>query len=232
MFLHTFNQNATEAIMIAGYLDHTLLAPGATESDIRKLCREGLEYHFKSICVSGAWVELCASLLAGSDVLVAAVVGFPHGNSETASKCFEAETYFTNGARELDVVMNVGWMLSGKTTEVRRELDRIREAAPRAILKLILETCYLSEAQKRLGCRLALEAGWDYVKTSTGFGTAGATLQDVRLMKSEVGNAMGIKASGGIREYETAVKYLQSGATRIGTSSGPEIVKGEVSAGS
>jgi deoxyribose-phosphate aldolase len=211
---------------MARYLDHTLLAPNALESDIRSSCREGLEYNFRAVCVAGTWVELCRSMLAGSTVQVAAVVGFPHGNSTSASKCIEAETCFGKGAGELDMVLNVGWMASGRTREVEKELRLLRQAVPLAVLKLILETCYLDERQKRLACQLALETGWDYVKTSTGFGPAGATLEDVRLMKSAVGDALGVKASGGIRDYETARQYIQAGATRIGTSSGPAIVRG------
>ena len=157
-------------------------------------------------------------------MLLAAVLGFPHGNSTSSSKCLEAEAYFKNGADELDMVINVGWMRSGRIKQIETELALIRKAVPQAVLKLILETCYLNDDQKRLACQLAMGAGWDYVKTSTGFGTGGATLADVRLMKEEVRNTMGIKASGGIRDYKTALKYLKEGATRIGTSSGPAIV--------
>lgn len=210
---------------IARYLDHTQLAPNSTESDILKLCNEGLEYNFRAICVAGSWVEFCKSQLAGSPVLLAAVLGFPHGNTTSSSKCFEAETYFKNGADELDMVINVGWMRSGQTKPIEAELALIRKAVPEGVLKLILETCYLNNDQKRLACQLAMEAGWDYVKTSTGFGKAGATLEDVRLMKHEVKNTMGIKASGGIRDYQTALKYINAGASRIGTSSGPAIVQ-------
>ena len=209
---------------IARYIDHTQLAPNTTESDILKLCQEGLEYGFRAICVAGTWVEFSKSQLSGSPVLLAAVLGFPHGNSTSSSKCLEAEAYFKNGADELDMVINVGWMRSGRIKQIETELALIRKAVPKAVLKLILETCYLNDEQKRLACQLAMGAGWDYVKTSTGFGTGGATLADVRLMKEEVKNTMGIKASGGIRDYETALKYLQEGATRIGTSSGPVIV--------
>jgi len=209
---------------IARHIDHTQLAPNTTESAILKLCQEGLEYGFRAICVAGTWVKFSKSQLEGSPVLLAAVLGFPHGNSTSSSKCLEAETYFENGADELDMVINMGWMLSGQTKLIERELKLIRKAVPQAVLKLILETCYLKDDQKRLACQLAVETGWDFVKTSTGFGTAGATLADVRLMKEEVGNTMGIKASGGIRDYKTALKYLKEGATRIGTSSGPAIV--------
>jgi deoxyribose-phosphate aldolase len=212
---------------IAGYLDHTLLAPNATAIDIRRLCQEGRELEVRSVCVGGTWVKLCAAILEGSNVRVSAVTGFPHGSTTSSSKCFEAETYFRNGADELDMVINIGWLREGQTQLIEKELRLIRTAVPKAVLKLILETCYLNDTQKRLACQLALKEGWDYVKTSTGFGPAGATPEDVRLMKSEVGKTMGVKASGGIRDYPAALKYLEAGATRIGTSSGPAIIKGE-----
>lgn len=211
---------------IARYIDHTQLAPNTTESDILKLCQEGKEYGFKAVCVAGTWVEFSKSQLQGSSVQLAAVLGFPHGNTPSSVKCTEAEAYFGRGADELDMVINIGWIIAGRTKQVETELKLIRNTVPDAVLKLILETCYLNDTQIRLACQLALEMGWDYVKTSTGFGTGGATLGDVRLMKSEVGDALGVKASGGIRDYGTARRYLQAGATRIGTSSGPAIVRG------
>jgi deoxyribose-phosphate aldolase len=226
-FLYTFKNNSVYLMKIAGYLDHTLLAPNATENDIRRLCQEGRELQVMSVCVGGTWVKLCAAALEGSNVRVAAAIGFPHGNTTSSSKCFEAETCFRNGADELDMVINIGWLSEGQTKRIEKELSLIRRAVPGAVLKLILETCYLNDTQKRKACQLALREGWDYVKTSTGFGPAGATLEDVRLMRSEVGKTMGVKASGGIRDYVTARKYLQAGATRIGTSSGPGIVRGE-----
>ena len=174
---------------IANFIDHTLLSPTAKDSDIHKLCQEARDYGFRAVCVAGSRLGLARELLSGSDVLLAGVVGFPHGNA--------------------------------------RELKQLRESASEKTLKLILETCYLEDDDKRNICRMALEAGWDFVKTSTGFGPAGATLADVRLMKDTVGNAMGIKASGGIRDFETARKYLEAGATRIGASSGPAILEGE-----
>lgn len=212
---------------IAKFIDHTLLSPTATDSDIRRICREAREYNFKAVCVAGSRLDLARELLTGSDILLAAVVGFPHGNASTEAKVCEATAYVKSGADELDVVLNTGWVRSGQWNLVARELEHLRECASEKTLKLILETCYLENAEKRKICRMALEAGWDFVKTSTGFGPGGATLADVRLMKDTVGDAMEIKASGGIRDYETAMKYLEAGATRIGTSSGEAILRGE-----
>ena len=212
---------------IANFIDHTLLSPTAEESDIHKLCQEARDYGFKAVCVAGSRLGLARELLSGSDVLLAAVVGFPHGNASTEAKTCEAVDYVNSGADELDVVLNTGWVRSGELGRVARELKQLRESASEKTLKLILETCYLGDDDKRNICRMALEAGWVFVKTSTGFGPAGATLADVRLMKDTVGNAMGIKASGGIRDFETARKYLEAGATRIGASSGPAILEGE-----
>ena len=212
---------------IANFIDHTLLSPTATDADIQRLCREARDYGFKAVCVAGSRLELAGEFLSGSGVLLAAVVGFPHGNASTEAKACEAAAYVVSGADELDVVLNTGWVRSGQLDRVDRELKQLRESASDRTLKLILETCYLEDEEKRKICRMALEAGWDFVKTSTGFGTAGATLADVRLMKDTVGDVMGIKASGGIRDFETARKYLDAGATRIGTSSGPAILEGE-----
>lgn len=212
---------------IAKFIDHTLLSPTATDSDIKRICREAREYGFKAVCVAGSRLELARELLAGSDVLLAVVVGFPHGNSSTEAKVCEAAAYVNSGADELDVVLNTGWVRSGEWDQVARELGRLRECASEKTLKLILETCYLENVEKRKICRMALDAGWDFVKTSTGFGPGGATLADVRLMKDTVGDAMEIKASGGIRDFETALKYLEAGATRIGASSGEALLRGE-----
>jgi len=212
---------------IAKFIDHTLLSPTATDSDIQRICQEAREYGFKAVCVAGCRVELARELLTGSDILLAAVVGFPHGNASTEAKACEASAYVTLGADELDVVLNTGWVKSGKWDRIATELTKLRECAPEQTLKLILETCYLEDSEKRKICEMALAARWDFVKTSTGFGTGGATLADVRLMKDTVGDAMEIKASGGIRDYETAMKYLRAGASRIGASSGPAILRGE-----
>lgn len=226
-YLPHANRDAAARMTIAKYLDHTLLSPWAAEADIQNLCAEARDFGFKAICVAGCHLETAREFLAGSGVLLATVVGFPHGNTSTEAKCCEAVAALETGADELDVVLNVGWVKSGLLSRVSAELERLRATAPGTPLKLILETCYLEQEEKRRVCQMALEARWDFVKTSTGFGTAGATLSDVALMKEVVGAAMEIKASGGIRDYETALQYLRAGATRIGTSSGPAIVQGE-----
>ena len=212
---------------IARFIDHTLLRPDASDADIRKLCREAAEFGFAAVCVSGSRLRLAGELLSGSRVRLAAVAGFPHGNTSTGAKCYEAEACVKDGADEVDVVLNIGWIKDGNTASVASELKQLREAVPDTTLKLILETCYLEEAEKRKACILASEAGWDFVKTSTGFGTGGATLSDVALMRESAGAGVQIKASGGIRDYQTAMAYLQAGASRLGTSSGPAIVLGE-----
>lgn len=227
--IFTFNStnNHPMSRSIANFIDHTLLSPTATESDIERLCREARDFGFKAVCVAGSRLKLAQDLLSGSSVLLAAVVGFPHGNASTEAKACEMADYVKSGADELDVVLNTGWVRSGQLEKVRRELEKLRKSAPDQTLKLILETCNLKDDEKRQVCLMAMETGWDFVKTSTGFGSGGATLADVRLMKEAVGNAMEIKASGGIRDFETALKYLEAGATRIGTSSGPRILEGE-----
>ena len=212
---------------IAKFIDHTLLSPTATDSDIERLCQEAREYGFKAVCVAGSRLEYAHKLLAGSDILLAAVVGFPHGNAATGAKTCEASAYAALGADELDVVLNTGWVKSGQWDLVAAELKSLRECVPGKTLKLILETCYLEDAEKRKICEMSQKAGWEFVKTSTGFGPGGATLGDVRLMRETVGDTMEIKASGGIRDYETARGYIEAGATRIGASSGPAIVRGE-----
>ena len=212
---------------IAKFIDHTLLSPTATDSELQRICREARKSGFKAVCVAGCRLELARELLTGTDILLATVVGFPHGNASTGAKVCEAASYAGSGADELDVVLNVGWVKSGLFSRVSAELERLRATAPGTPLKLILETCYLEDVEKRKICRMSREAGWEFVKTSTGFGPGGATLGDVELMKETVGDAMGIKASGGIRDYETAQKYLEAGATRIGASSGPAILRGE-----
>lgn len=204
---------------LAAYMDHTLLAPTATESQIRTLCTEAAEHHFKTVCVNGSYLGLAREVLAGTGVGLAAVVGFPLGATSTPAKRCEAEACLEAGATELDMVVNLGRVKSGDWAYLEAELKTLRKAAPATCLKLILETCYLDESQKKRLCALALDADWDFVKTSTGFGPAGATLEDVALMRLAVSGKLGVKASGGIRNLETALAYIRAGATRIGTSS-------------
>lgn len=210
---------------LAAFIDHTLLHPTALEDDFQTLCEEAVFHAFKAVCVPGAFVGMAATALQGSGVDVATVIGFPLGTTSTRAKCNEAGEAFREGAKELDVVMNPTWMRSGNLRAVASELSELRETVPDACLKLILETCYLTDPQKQLACQMAVEAGWDFVKTSTGFGSGGATLEDVRLMKKVVGDQLGVKASGGIRDLETALSFLRAGATRLGTSSGVALIK-------
>jgi deoxyribose-phosphate aldolase len=209
---------------LASYIDHTLLSPTATEADIVCLCREALQHNFRAVCVNGCHLETAREVLKGSGVSLAAVVGFPLGAMATEAKLCEAEACLLAGADELDMVLNLGWLKAGNHLAISSELRMVRQAAPDATLKLILETCFLDEAEKTTACRLALEAGWDFVKTSTGFGRGGATLEDVRLMKRLVSDRMQVKASGGIRDLETALAFIAAGANRLGTSSGLALV--------
>ncbi len=210
---------------LASYIDHTLLSPLATETGIEGLCREALQYRFRAVCVNGCHLETAREMLRGSAVTLAAVVGFPLGASATGAKVCEAEACLLAGAGELDVVLNLGWLKAGNLKAVAAELRLLREIAPGAVLKLILETCFLEDSEKITACRLALDAGWDFVKTSTGFGKGGATLADVRLMKETVGDRMQVKASGGIRDLDAALAFIAAGADRLGTSSGLALVE-------
>ena len=211
---------------IAKYIDHTVLKATTTTKDVEKLCSEAKEYGFYSVCVNGCFVKECKELLKGSDVKIAAVVGFPLGAMTKTAKVFEAREAIANGANEIDMVINIGKLLEGDTKYVEDEIREIKEAIGKNVLKVIIETCYLNNEQKMLACELSLNANADFVKTSTGFGTAGATFEDVILMKKMVGNNAEVKASGGVKSYETAEKYIELGATRLGTSSGIDIIKG------
>ena len=212
---------------IAKYIDHTLLKADATEEEIEKLCREADENHFASVCVNSCWVKKASELLRDSSVKVCTVVGFPLGAMETASKAFEAEKAVENGADEVDMVINVGFLRSGMTDAVLEDIKEVRKATVGKILKVIIETCLLTDDEKKIACQLSVEAGADFVKTSTGFSTGGATVHDVALMRAAVGPDMGVKASGGIRDYETAKAMIEAGATRIGASAGIRIVREE-----
>ncbi|WP_420322004.1 deoxyribose-phosphate aldolase [Flagellimonas sp.] len=208
------------------YIDHTLLVPTATISDIKKLCKEAIQYGFKAVCVNSCHVVLAKNELKGTPVQLATVVGFPLGGMSTKAKIFEARECIANGADEVDMVMNIGWLKSGLYEQVRDEIFQIKQELGDKTLKVILENCYLSDAEIRKACDLAVSAGADFVKTSTGFGSGGATFKDVALMKETVGNRALIKASGGIRDRETALKYIEMGVARIGTSSGPKLMEG------
>lgn len=207
------------------YIDHTILKATASSADVKKLCEEAIEYEFYSVCVNGCYVADAKHLLQGTDVKVAAVVGFPLGAMTTASKVFEAKEAIENGASEIDMVINIAKLKDGEFDYVENEIRLIKEAIGDNVLKVIIETCYLTDEEKVKACELSLVAKADFVKTSTGFGTGGATYEDVKLMKSVVGDNAKVKASGGVREKETAQKYVDLGAERLGTSSGIEIVK-------
>ena len=207
------------------YIDHTILKATASSSDVQKLCEEAIEHKFYSVCVNGCYVADAKQLLQGTDVKVAAVVGFPLGAMTTAAKVFEAKEAVENGASEIDMVINVAKLKDGEFEYVENEIRQIKEAIGENVLKVIIETCYLTDEEKVKACELSLVAKADFVKTSTGFGTGGATYEDVKLMKSVVGDNAKVKASGGVRDKETAQKYVELGAERLGTSSGIDIVK-------
>lgn len=207
------------------YIDHTILKATASQKDIEKLCAEAAEHNFSSVCVNGCYVKDAKKYLEGTDVKVAAVVGFPLGAMTTAAKVFEAKEAIENGASEIDMVINIAKLQDGEYGYVEEEIRQIKEAIGKNVLKVIIETCYLSDEEKVKACELSLKAKADFVKTSTGFGTGGATFEDVKLMKSVVGNNAKVKASGGVKDKETAEKYVELGAERLGTSSGIEIIK-------
>ena len=207
------------------YIDHTILKATASGTDVQKLCEEAIEHKFYSVCVNGCYVVDAKHLLQGTDVKIAAVVGFPLGAMTTAAKVFEAKEAVENGASEIDMVINVAKLKDGEFEYVENEIRQIKEAIGDNVLKVIIETCYLTDEEKVKACELSLAAKADFVKTSTGFGTDGATYEDVKLMKSVVGDNAKVKASGGVRDKETAQKYIDLGAERLGTSSGIDIVK-------
>ena len=203
---------------LAKYIDYTLLKATATPADIEKLCQEARQYGFFSVCVNSSYVPLVAQLLKGTDVKVCTVVGFPLGAMSTQGKLYETSTALAQGADEIDMVINLGLFLSGQTAKVLDEIALLKQETADKVLKVIIETCYLNDDQKRLAAQLCVDAGADFVKTSTGFGTGGATLADVQLIKEVVGDRAKIKASGGIRNRETALQYIDLGVSRIGAS--------------
>lgn len=212
---------------VAPLIDHTLLKPDASQSEIEKLCSEAKEFAFASVCVNPCWVKLAAGLLQGTQVKVCSVVGFPLGAAKKEVKAYEARRAILDGAREIDMVMNVGAMKSQDHKLVEEDMRDVKETCGRAIItKVILETVLLNDAEKIKACEIAKRVGMDFVKTSTGFGPGGATAEDVRLMRSVVGEEMGVKASGGIRDAETAARMIEAGATRIGASASVKIVGG------
>ena len=207
-------------------IDHTLLKAEATATQIETLCAEAREYHFYSVCVNSGYVPLAVAQLKGSDVKVCSVVGFPLGAMQTKAKAYEAAVAIEEGAEEIDMVINVGWLKSGDIAKVEQDIQALREATKGKILKVIFETALISKEEIVTLCEICTRVGVDFVKTSTGFSTGGATLEDVALMKASVGEKVQVKASGGIRDYETAVAMLEAGATRLGVSAGIAIVTG------
>ena len=212
---------------LAGMIDHTFLKPFGTAENIEKLCAEARKYEFAMVAINPAEVETCVKLLEGSPVRVGAAIGFPLGQTTTECKAFETRDAIEKGATEIDTVINVRALQKGRLDIVKKEIkDMVAICRPAGVIcKVILETCYLSDAEKETVCQIAKEAGVDFVKTSTGFGTAGATVEDVALMRRVVGPEIGVKAAGGIRDLDTALAMIKAGATRIGTSSGVSIVE-------
>lgn len=207
------------------YIDHTLLKADAREEQIRELCREAKEYDFMSVCVNPCWIETAKEELAGTDVKVCVVIGFPLGAMTTAAKVFEARDAVERGAEEVDMVINIGRLKDGNDAYVTNEIKAIKEAIGDKILKVIIETCLLSDEEKVRACLDAKTAGADFVKTSTGFSTSGATPADVALMKKTVGETVLVKAAGGVRTKEDMFEMIEAGADRIGTSRGVFLMK-------
>lgn len=209
---------------LSKYIDHTVLKATTEPKDIIKLCAEAKEHGFFSVCVNGCYVKLAKKELEGSEVKVCAVIGFPLGAMSTPAKVFEAKTCIEDGAKEIDMVINIGMLKAGETEYVKNEIAEIKKAIGDNVLKVIIENCYLTDEEKKTVTELCLEAKADFVKTSTGFGTGGATFEDIALMKSIVGDRAELKAAGGVRDLATAEKYISLGVTRLGTSSGVELV--------
>ena len=205
-------------------IDHTLLKPDAQPEQIVQLCDEAKDFHFMSVCVNPGYVPLAARCLEGSDVKVCTVIGFPLGMNLTKTKVEEAEACIKMGADEIDMVINVGMLKAGHDDYVKEEIRLLKEVAGSRILKVIIETCLLTDEEKVRACVLSKEAGADFVKTSTGFSTGGATVHDVELMRKTVGPDMGVKASGGVRTHEDLIAMVEAGANRIGTSNGTKII--------
>lgn len=207
------------------YIDHTLLQATATQNDIIQLCKEAVIHKFYAVCVAGCYTAFAKAQLQQSPVKTASVIGFPLGAMTTATKVFETKDALDNGADEIDMVLNIGVLKTADLKTVAADIAAVRKASQGAVLKVIFENCYLTDNEKRLACNICLDTGVDFIKTSTGFGTGGATLADIILMKTTVGDHLKIKASGGIKDRDTALAYIELGVDRIGTSSGIAIVQ-------
>lgn len=218
---------------IARMIDHTMLKADAVQADIAKLVEEAKQYQFASVCVNPTWVAYCAEQLAGTEVKVCTVIGFPLGASTSAVKALETQDAIAGGAAEVDMVINIGELKAGNDEFVLKDIEAVVKAASgKALVKVIIETCLLTDEQKVRACELAVKAGADFVKTSTGFSTGGATREDVALMRKTVGQQTGVKASGGVRSLEDVNNMIEAGATRIGASSGVSIMNGITSTSS
>lgn len=211
---------------IAHYIDHTALTAEKTEQDILKLCDEAIEHQFFSVCINSAYIPLAKKHLEGKNVKICTVVGFPLGANLTVVKAFEAQQAIQLGAEEIDMVINIGWIKSGKWDQVRDDIQTVLQACSGRTLKVILETCLLSKEEIVQACEICRQLNVGFVKTSTGFNKGGATLEDIELMRKTVGNQLGVKASGGIRDTQTALAMINAGATRIGASAGIAIIQG------
>lgn len=210
---------------LAKYVDHTLLKPDATRDQIKTLCEEAANYNFASVCVNPYWVSFASELLQGAESKVCTVIGFPLGASTTETKAFETNNAIDNGAGEIDMVINIGALKNKEYDVVEADIKAVVDAShPRALVKVIIETCLLTDEEKVKACELSVAAGAEFVKTSTGFSTGGATFEDVKLMKDTVGDKALVKASGGVRSKEDALKMIEMGADRLGTSSGAKLV--------
>lgn len=208
------------------FIDHTILKPETTQEQVEKILSEAKEYDFASVCVNPTWVSLAAESLKDTDVKVCTVIGFPLGANTSAVKAFETEDAIANGADEIDMVINIGALKAGNDALVLDDIKAVVDASGDKLVKVIIEACLLTDDEKVRACQLSKEAGADYVKTSTGFSTGGATVADVTLMRKTVGPDMGVKASGGARSYEDAIAFIEAGASRIGASSGVAIMNG------
>ena len=215
---------------IASYIDNTLLKPDATPEQIRRICAESVELKCASVCVNPSYVPLVSECLKGSGVKICTVIGFPLGMNDSAVKAFEAKLAAEQGAEELDMVINVGRLKAGETEYVENDIKAVVNAVKGKLVKVIIETFLLTDEEKVTACELAKKAGADYVKTCTGFSGGGANVHDIALMRKTVGTDMGVKASGGVRDYESAKALIEAGASRIGASSGKKIVEGALAA--
>lgn len=212
------------------YIDHTILKPEATKDEIHKLCQEALEHQFASVCIQPTWVKKASEWLKGSQVKVCSVVGFPLGANTSETKAFEARQLVENGAQEIDMVINLGALKSQDYNKVKQDIQAVVQAASPALVKVILETCLLTDEEKQIAAQITKDAGAHFVKTSTGFSKSGANLHDVAFLRKTVGPHFGVKASGGIRDLPTALAMIEAGATRLGTSSGVALMQMKASA--